>query len=65
MANYLNSNTCYEGFKILINGKYFVDKSLILTKLNDIINTEQRFICVTRPRRFGKTTMANLIRNLL
>ena len=65
MINYLNTDRCYESFKMLFNDKYFVDKSLILTKLNEIIDSESRYICITRPRRFGKTTMANLLRCIL
>ena len=65
MINYLNTDKCYESFKELVNGKYFVDKSLILTKLNEIIGTNEKYICITRPRRFGKTTMANLLRCIL
>lgn len=33
----------------------------MLKYLNHVINTEQRFVCVSRPRRFGKSMSANLI----
>ena len=44
-------------FQIVRNSEY-VDKSEIITLTNQVIDTEERFICVTRPRRFGKTVMA-------
>ena len=28
---------------------------------NSIMNTEQQFICVSRPRRFGKSMAANML----
>ncbi len=65
MLNYLNTDKCYKAFKELIGEDYFVDKSLILTKLNKLFGTTRKYICITRPRRFGKTTMANLLRSIL
>jgi len=44
-----------------MNGIYFVDKSEILEELIPALQQEQRFFCITRPRRFGKTIMANMI----
>lgn len=61
MAYYLNSDGCYEAFKYIANMEYFVDKTEILNELIPVMNTENRFICITRPRRFGKTAAANLI----
>ena len=39
----------------------YVDKSLLLSVLNKKINKKERFVCVSRPRRFGKTMAANMI----
>lgn len=61
MAYYLNNNVCYESYKYIAQMEYFVDKSEILEELFPVLNTENRFICITRPRRFGKTAAANLI----
>lgn len=61
MAFYLNNNGCYEAYKYIAQMTYFVDKTEILDELIPLLNTENRFICVTRPRRFGKTAAANLI----
>ncbi len=61
MGKILNSVGQLVQFQKLYNDKYFVDKSSILTKLNESINTGNNYICITRPRRFGKTVMTNLI----
>ncbi len=47
--------------KISQNSEIYVDKSGMLSVLNKKLNTEQRFVCVSRPRRFGKSMIANLI----
>ena len=41
--------------------RYYVDKSMIISKLNEIIDSNDAYICVSRPRRFGKTMAANMI----
>ena len=38
----------------------FVDKSGLLNVLNKNIDSENRFICVSRPRRFGKSVAAKM-----
>ena len=55
MAIYLNTNIPLENYKELCRKKYMVDKSLIIEKLNDLIGISDKYICITRPRRFGKT----------
>lgn len=54
MAVCLNTESAYKLFSILTNDKFFVDKSGIIEKINARINTSNRFLCVTKPRRFGK-----------
>lgn len=61
MGMYLNSRMPLEAFKAVTAGKYFVDKSEILQELLPAIGTEDRFFCITRPRRFGKTVIANMV----
>lgn len=39
----------------------YVDKSLLINYLNGVINTEGLYVCVSRPRRFGKTMAANIV----
>ena len=41
---------------------FYVDKSLIISEMNKIVRQKSdKFICVSRPRRFGKTMAANMI----
>ncbi len=39
----------------------YVDKSLMLSELNHYISHNINLVCVSRPRRFGKTMAANMI----
>lgn len=61
MTIYLNTNKPLENYKTLYRSKYFIDKSLIIEKLNEVIETTERYICITRPRRFGKSSVADMI----
>ena len=61
MALYLNTNKPLENYKKLYRSKYFVDKSLIIEKLNELIDTSDRYLCITRPRRFGKSSVADML----
>lgn len=61
MGMVLNSKGQLRQWTMQYQDKYFVDKSEILEKLNQCINTGNRFVCITRPRRFGKTVMTQLI----
>ncbi len=61
MAVCLNTESAYKIFRILTNDKFFVDKSGIIEKINARINTSNRFLCVTKPRRFGKTSILNML----
>jgi hypothetical protein len=45
----------------MVKSPYFVDKTLMLSEIDSMIDTSERYICITRPRRFGKTVMANMI----
>ena len=44
-----------------IRNSNFVDKSGLINVLNDRINTEKSFICISRPRRFGKSVAAKML----
>jgi hypothetical protein len=61
MAIYLNTNKPLENYKNLYRSKYFVDKSLFIEKLSEVIETSDKYICVTRPRRFGKSSVADMV----
>jgi len=59
MGTYLNPGK--QAFQIAVNSNIFVDKTEMILYLNSLINTKQRFVSVTRPRRFGKTMAAGMI----
>lgn len=59
MAFYLNQSN--DLFKINLNNKIYVDKSNLIRKTNDHLLTDSRFLCVTRPRRFGKTMALSML----
>lgn len=61
MGLYLNSRRSYTLYQNIANSNYFVDKTKILTELIPLMNTAANCICITRPRRFGKTVMANML----
>ena len=58
MGIYINKGS--DGFLSVRNSKY-VDKSGLIAIVNSTLNTEQRFSCVTRSRRFGKTIAAKML----
>ncbi len=59
MGIYLNPSNAM--MKKLLNSRIYVDKSLLLRELNALVNTGDCFVCVSRPRRFGKTMAGAMI----
>ena len=59
MGTYLNPGK--QSFLMAVNSEIFVDKSEMIRYLNTVINSQQRYISVSRPRRFGKTMAADMI----
>ena len=59
MGIYLNPDNM--DFQISLNSKIYIDKSELIKYTNELIYTEQRFICISRPRRFGKSMAANML----
>lgn len=59
MGIYLNPGN--ENYKRSLASEIFVDKTEMLAKLNRFIETGNNYICVSRPRRFGKTVAQNMI----
>ena len=59
MGIYLNPGN-YK-FKKAKNSQIYVDKSLLIEYTNKVIDTNDNCICVSRPRRFGKSTDANML----
>lgn len=71
MGRYLNSKRAALLYRKEANAAYFVDKTRLLDELAVFFETGESgsaqsgtgtpYICITRPRRFGKTVMANMI----
>lgn len=59
MGIYLNPNNI--DFQMSINSEIYIDKSGMIDYINNIINTKQRFLCISRPRRFGKSMAAEML----
>ena len=59
MGVYLNPAA--KGFEFSLNSPIYVDKSGLISKTNARINTQQRYMCVSRPRRFGKSMAADML----
>lgn len=61
MSAYLNGNSGFSLYQSETLRPYFVDKSDLLLSLFPLVDEGNSYICITRPRRFGKTVMANMI----
>lgn len=73
MGLYLNSKKPQDNYQEIAESTYFVDKTMLLEELIPIVESDQeiirqigisrgnKYICITRPRRFGKTVMANMV----
>lgn len=61
MSVYLNTSSALTLYNQLVNSEYFVDKSDIIRTINKRIRTNTKYICVTKPRRFGKTSVLNML----
>lgn len=59
MGIYVNPGN--EGFKRAVNSKIYIDKTGLLEYTNSVLETEQSYICVSRPRRFGKSIAAEML----
>ena len=60
MANYLNPGN--SNFAEQLDDKPYVDKSTLLSVLNGFISKPSRkFVCISRPRRFGKSVTAEML----
>ncbi len=59
MGSYLNPGT--KGFQESLRSEIYVDKTLLLEQTNAKINTKQKFLCVSRPRRFGKSMAMDML----
>lgn len=61
MGLYLNSGIALVNYARSVAQPYFVDKSAFLAELIPLVAHPPRYVCVTRPRRFGKSMNAAMI----
>ena len=59
MGTYLNPGK--KAFEEAYNSEIFIDKTEMINYLNSVACTEQKYVCVSRPRRFGKSMAAKMI----
>lgn len=59
MGTYLNPGKA--AYQMAVNSEIFIDKTEMIQCINSVVNTQQRFVSVSRPRRFGKTMAADMI----
>lgn len=59
MGIYLNPGN--ENFKETLRGDIYVDKTMMINTLNHFMEKGNKYICVSRPRRFGKTIAQNML----
>ena len=59
MGIYLNPGNM--GFWQSVRSEIYVDKTGLISFTNRCINTEQCFMCVSRPRRFGKSMALKML----
>lgn len=59
MGVYLNPGN--ELFYTAINSEIYVDKSNLIRYTNRVVQTLQKYICNSRPRRFGKSITAAML----
>ncbi|MBR2527995.1 MAG: AAA family ATPase [Blautia sp.] len=59
MGTYLNPGK--NAFEEAMNSEIFVDKTEMICHINSVIKTEQKYVCVSRPRRFGKSMAVKML----
>ena len=59
MGIYLNPGN--KGFRESVCSRIYVDKTGLIARTNELLNTEEKFICVSRPRRFGKSMALKML----
>ena len=59
MGIYLNPGN--EAFRQALRSEIYVDKTGLIVYTNQVLATERKNLCVSRPRRFGKSMAANML----
>jgi len=57
----IHFNPSNDGFAEALRSEIYIDKSNLIAYLNGVIQTQQKYVCVSRPRRFGKTMAASML----
>lgn len=47
MGSYLNPGN--KGFRESLNSEIYIDKTALIEKTNAVLDTRQKFLCVSRP----------------
>ena len=61
MAVCLNTKSALILYQELVNSEFFVDKSTMITYISKRIRTNTKYVCIPKPRRFGKTSVLNML----
>ncbi len=59
MGKFVNPDN--SAFKVALNSEIYVDKTGLIRYTNKVLNTTGKFICNSRPRRFGKSITADML----
>lgn len=59
MGIYLNPDN--EKFFQAVNSEIYVDKTGLIGYTNKVLRTMKKYVCVSRPRRFGKSMAADML----
>lgn len=61
MAICLNTKSALILYQELLNSEYYVDKSAMIEHISKRIRTNTKYVCITKPSRFGKTSILNML----
>lgn len=59
MGRFLNPDN--SAFQNAVNSKIYIDKTGLLEYINSVMDTTEKYICNSRPRRFGKSITADML----
>ena len=59
MGIFVNPNN--SAFQVALDSEIYVDKTQLLSYTNKVLGTKEALICNSRPRRFGKSTTADML----
>ena len=59
MSNLFNPD--YTLYKRSVDSEIHIDKSLLIRETNRLLSTDDLYVCVSRPRRFGKSMAAHML----